>query len=89
MPCALVSLPTQHSDQDNVTQSQSQPKFLPPGGLLSSINSNGAEVIQHPASALPVFPILASSRVDITQERYAFMGNMTIYKMTELSVCAG
>ena len=41
---------------DNMTQSQSQPKLTPPGGLLGVMNSNGTEIIQRPASAPPVFP---------------------------------
>jgi len=43
---------------DDITQSQSQsqPKLTPPGGLPSVMNSNAAEVIQRPASAPPVFP---------------------------------
>ena len=41
---------------DDMTQNQSQPKLTPQGGLLSVMNSNGAEVVQRPASAPPVFP---------------------------------
>ena len=42
---------------DDITQNQSQPKLIHPGGLLGVVNSNAAEVIQRPASAQPVFPL--------------------------------
>ena len=58
---------------DDMTRSQSQPKLTPPPGLLSVMNSDGAEDIQRPASAPPVFLVLASSQVNIAQEGCSWM----------------
>ena len=52
---------------DDITRSKSQPMLTAPGRLLSVMNSNGAAVIQRPASATSVFPVRASSQDNMTQ----------------------
>ena len=58
---------------DEMPQSQSQPKLTTPGGLLNVVDRNGVGVIQHPAGAPPAFPILASTQVDMTEERHSWL----------------
>ena len=56
---------------DNMMQSQSQPKLTPPSSLLRVMNSNGAEVIQCPASAPTVPPPWP-----LVRSREEFVGDM-------------